>query len=123
MQWGIIASLVAATSVLAKALPGEPMDAAPAPSGTEVLEISAIVTKNGNSALECWQLSDAFVTSTGAGTIGAASMNIENLANATYTILPPRFEGGVHNAPHPQCVSAISFSCLLGNYDITSLTQ
>ncbi|GJE88827.1 hypothetical protein PsYK624_049140 [Phanerochaete sordida] len=79
----------------------------PASNGT-FLELSAIVTKNNNSALECWRLTDPFATSVGAGTAGASSMDINNLANATYTVLPPRFEGGVHNAPHPQLVVFLS---------------
>lgn len=68
------------------------------------LEATAIVAKNNASVLECWRLSDPFSTSGSAGTSGAATLQIANLANATYTVLPPRFEGGVHNAPHPQCV-------------------
>lgn len=74
-----------------------------AASGT-FLDLTAIVTHHNNSALECWRLADPFTTSAGAGTAGAATLNIAGLANATYTVLPPRFEGGVHNAPHPQCV-------------------
>ena len=75
----------------------------PSSNGT-FLELSAIVTRNGNSALECWRLTDPFATSSGAGTSGASTMDIDFLANATYTVLPPRFQGGVHNAPHPQYV-------------------
>ena len=72
-------------------------------SGT-YLELTSIVTKKGVSAFECWRLKSPFSTSSGAGTSGASTLNINDLANATYTILPPRFEGGVHNAPHAQCV-------------------
>jgi len=25
-----------------------------------------------------------------------------DLSNATYTVIPPRFNGGIHNAPAPQ---------------------
>ena len=75
----------------------------PASNGT-FLELTAIVTKNNNSALECWRLTTPFSVSGDAGTVGAATMNIESLANATFTVLPPRFEGGVHNSPHPQYV-------------------
>ncbi|EIW78685.1 hypothetical protein CONPUDRAFT_108661 [Coniophora puteana RWD-64-598 SS2] len=72
------------------------------------LEMTAIVTQNGSSALECWRLSDPFTTSAGAGTAGASTLNINNLANATYTVVPPRFEGGIHNAPYPQLVVFLS---------------
>ncbi|KIP09641.1 hypothetical protein PHLGIDRAFT_11779 [Phlebiopsis gigantea 11061_1 CR5-6] len=78
-----------------------------AASGT-FLDLTAIVTHHNNSALECWRLADPFTTSAGAGTAGAATLNIAGLANATYTVLPPRFEGGVHNAPHPQLVVFLS---------------
>lgn len=94
---GFIAPFVAAAGALALG------PALPSSNGT-FLEASAIVTRNGNSALECWRLTDPFVTSSGAGTAGASTMNINDLANATYTVLPPRFEGGVHNAPFPQYV-------------------
>lgn len=97
---GLLAPLVAAASALALGPPVAP----PAANGT-FLEMTAIVARNNNSAFECWRLTDAFATSAGAGTAGAATMDIKNLANATYTALPPRFEGGVHNAPHPQCVA------------------
>jgi hypothetical protein len=97
-------SLFTVTSMLAVSAGATPMA-----NDTQFLQLSAVVTKNNNSVIECWQLSDAFVTSAGAGTVGALSLNIENLANATYTVLPPFFEGGVHNSPHPQYVFIISF--------------
>jgi hypothetical protein len=77
----------------------------PAP---KALDVTAIVTdSNNNSALECWQLKTPFGTSTSAGTSGASTLQLGNLANATYTVLPPVFAGGVHNAPHPQYVTRI----------------
>ncbi|THG93102.1 hypothetical protein EW026_g8040 [Hermanssonia centrifuga] len=79
------------------------------PASQNFFEATAIVPDiHGNSALECWRLSTAFTASTGAGTVGASTMNINDLANATYTVLPPRFEGGVHNSPHPQLVVFLS---------------
>lgn len=70
------------------------------------LTVTAIVTDaSNNSALQCWQLTNPFVTSTAAGTAGASTLQLGGLANATYTVLPATFEGGVHNAPHPQLVS------------------
>lgn len=66
------------------------------------LEATTLVTKNNASALECWRFASPLSTSSGAGTAGASTLVIDNLANATYTVIPPRFEGGVHNAPHPQ---------------------
>ena len=78
------------------------LSAATGHSNGTYLELTTLVTKNGASAFECWRLADAFTTSTGAGTAGARTLLIDNLANATYTVIPPRFEGGVHNAPHAQ---------------------
>ncbi|KAI0795302.1 hypothetical protein BC629DRAFT_1506764 [Irpex lacteus] len=72
------------------------------------LELTAIVTKSDASAFECWRLASSFTTSTGAGTVGASTLLIDDLANATYTVIPPRFEGGVHNAPHAQLVTFLS---------------
>ncbi|KAI0084846.1 hypothetical protein BDY19DRAFT_855424, partial [Irpex rosettiformis] len=72
------------------------------------LELTTLVTKHGASAFECWRLASPFAISTSAGTAGAGTLLIDNLANATYTVIPPRFEGGVHNAPHAQLVSFLS---------------
>lgn len=51
--------------------------------------------------LECWAL-PGFVASAQAGTTGALNLFLGDLANATYTVIPPRFNGGLHNAPAPQ---------------------
>ena len=51
------------------------------------------------SVLECWQLSAPFVTSTQAGTIGAAFTQLGNTATASLSILPRKFNGGMPNAP------------------------
>lgn len=70
---------------------------------TEAFFATAIVTDaNNNSALECWQLNASVTVSTGAGTAGATTVQLGNLANTTYTVLPPNFYGGIHNAPYPQ---------------------
>jgi hypothetical protein len=65
------------------------------------LNLTAISASNGNSILECWAL-PGFVASAQAGTAGALNLFLGDLANATYTIIPPRFDGGLHNAPAPQ---------------------
>ncbi len=66
------------------------------------LELTAVFTKHNASNFECWRLASPFTTSTGAGTVGALTLLIDSLANATYTVFPPRFKGGIHNAPHAQ---------------------
>ena len=68
------------------------------------LNITAISAANGRSTLECWQLSAPFVQSTQAGTSGAAIAQLGETGATSYTILPPQFDGGFHNAPAVQCV-------------------
>jgi hypothetical protein len=74
---------------------------------TPSLNLTAISTSNGSSIFECWQLPN-FYTSSGAGTVGALNLFLGNLDNATYTVIPPRFDGGIHNAPAPQFVAYLS---------------
>lgn len=68
---------------------------------TPSLNLTAISAANGGSTLECWQL-PGVVASAGAGTVGALNLFLGDLSNATYTVIPPRFNGGVHNAPAAQ---------------------
>lgn len=68
------------------------------------LNITAIGAANGRSSLECWQLSAPLVQSTQAGTSGAAIAQLGETGATSYTILPPHFDGGFHNAPAVQCV-------------------
>lgn len=65
------------------------------------LNLTAISASNGKSVLECWAL-PGFVASAQAGTVGALNLFLRDLANAAYTVIPPRFNGGLHNAPAPQ---------------------
>lgn len=64
--------------------------------------LTVIAAANGESILECWQLSDPFILSSQAGTTGAAVKKLGNVANATYTVLPAKFDGGIHRAPAVQ---------------------
>ena len=66
------------------------------------LTLTTIVTKNNNSAFECWQLTEPFQRSAVPGTSGAESLTLGNITNYGYSIIPPRFDGGLHNAPAPQ---------------------
>lgn len=69
----------------------------------DTLNVTAIAVQNNVSVLECWALNPGFVTSAGAGTAGAANLNLAPLApNATYTVIPAAFNGGPHNAPYTQ---------------------
>lgn len=66
------------------------------------LNLTAISASNGASTLECWQLSAPFVVSTQAGTVGAASDQLGDVANASFSVLPAMFNGGAHRAPAVQ---------------------
>ena len=72
------------------------------------LNVTALTAANGISVLECWALDPGFVSSSQVGTTGASSLQLGNLANGSYSILPPRFNAGLHNAPNVQCVPSSS---------------
>jgi hypothetical protein len=77
---------------------------------TPKLNLTALGADKGESTIECWQLDAPFTTSAGAGTAGALALNMGDLSNATYTILPSRFDGGFHQAPALQYVSTTCFT-------------
>ena len=66
------------------------------------LTATAIVTKNNYSAFECWQLTEPFKRSSTPGVSGTQVATIGNYTNFGYTILPARYDGGIHTAPVPQ---------------------
>lgn len=68
------------------------------------LNITTIAAANSKSTLECWQLSAPFVQSSSAGTSGALIAQLGETGATSYTILPPHFNGGFHNAPAVQFV-------------------
>jgi hypothetical protein len=71
--------------------------------GKSLLIATAIYTNSkNNSALQCWEFTTPFSVSTGGGTVGAETFKFVDLANMTYTHIPPHFAGGIHNAPAPQ---------------------
>lgn len=75
-------------------------------SNTTTLNITTLTASNGSSVLECWALNPGFTSSSQAGTTGAEIMQLGNLANASYSILPAQFAAGLHNAPNVQFVSS-----------------
>ena len=83
--------------VAASPLPNTP----PVPSR---LNITTIGAANGQSTLECWQLSAPLVQSSQAGISGALIAQLGESGPTSYTLLPPQFDGGLHNAPAVQCV-------------------
>ncbi|KAF2020470.1 hypothetical protein BU24DRAFT_487088 [Aaosphaeria arxii CBS 175.79] len=81
--------------------------AQPSPNETHLIA-TALLTKNNDSAFECWQLQTPFKRSSIPGISGTQSATISNVTNFAYTILPPRYDGGLHNAPVPQMVHFLS---------------
>jgi len=63
------------------------------------LNITAISASNDASILECWEVSSPFVTSSEPGVAGAAFAQLGDGGAVSYAIIPPDFDGGMHNAP------------------------
>lgn len=62
------------------------------------------------SIIECWELCTPINISTQPGIQGAALQALGPVANASVAILPPKFDGGLHNAPFNQYVFFNFFS-------------
>lgn len=77
---------------------------------TPSLNVTAIGAANGASTIECWQFGP-FASSSVPGVGGALTLFLGSTSNATFTVVPGRFDGGLHNAPVPQSV-LIPFSFL-----------
>lgn len=76
------------------------------PSPLKALNITTIATTPQNeSAIECWQLAAPLQESTTPGTAGAVAAQLGNTTRLSYSIIPTRFDGGLHNAPAVQYVS------------------
>ncbi|CAD0114631.1 unnamed protein product [Aureobasidium uvarum] len=70
----------------------------------DYLTATALVTNAANeSALECWRFATPLVDSSEPGIAGSLRFNF-NASSASYTIIPPRFNGSRHNSPAPQLV-------------------
>ena len=86
------------------------------PNGT--VAINAITASNGSSIFECWALNPGFDVSSQQGTVGSAVIQLGDLANASYTILPAHYNAGLHHPLSPQLVirsdSSRSSICLSG---------
>ncbi|KAF2265546.1 hypothetical protein CC78DRAFT_460806 [Lojkania enalia] len=70
--------------------------------------LTAIGAANGRSTIECWQIKRPFDVSTDPGTAGSKALPLGDLTNLTLSILPPKFDGGLHNAPFVQFVAFTS---------------
>lgn len=63
------------------------------------LNITALSAADKASTLECWQIDTPFAVSTQPGTQDSAQLHLGNTSAMSYTILPPQFDAGFHNAP------------------------
>lgn len=93
---------VPALSVLASLV------AAQAEGNVSYLIAPALVTKNNQTIVECWKLTTPFKRSSTPGVNGAQVATIGNFTDLAYSILPRRYDGGLHNAPVPQLVHFLS---------------
>ena len=66
--------------------------------------LTAISAVDGKSTLECWQLTTPIVVSTQPGTNGVAIQQLGDVSNASYVSIPPKYDGGLHQAPTVQSV-------------------
>jgi len=82
--------------------------AAQLPANTTYLIAPALVTKHNRTVVECWKMHLPFRRSSTPGVSGAQVATLGNFTNLAYTILPPRFDGGLHTAPAPQLVHFLS---------------
>ncbi len=79
------------------------------PMNTTYLIAPALVTDaNNHTVIECWKFTNPFKRSSEAGVSGTQVLSLSNSTKLGYTILPPRYSGGLHNAPVPQLVHFLS---------------
>jgi hypothetical protein len=71
---------------------------------TPFLNLTALTAAHGESVFECWQLSSPFKQTTESGISGALQLFLGDMSNASYSVIPPRFDGGFHHAPAFQYV-------------------
>jgi len=72
------------------------------------LNVTALWAENGASVLQCWQILPGFTTSSQSGTAGASILQLGALSNMSYSVIPPGFNAGLHNAPTEQWVAFLS---------------
>ncbi|KAL8902574.1 MAG: hypothetical protein Q9207_004575 [Kuettlingeria erythrocarpa] len=77
------------------------------------LTVTAISAKNGVSTIERWQLASPFKTSSEAGVSGVSFAQLGQAGNASYAVIPPHFEGGLHNAPALQYVAFLAGEAII----------
>ncbi|KAL8900632.1 MAG: hypothetical protein Q9207_005603 [Kuettlingeria erythrocarpa] len=77
------------------------------------LFVTAISAQDGASTIECWELAAPFVVSTDAGVTGAAFVQLGQTGSVSYAVIPPKYNGGLHNAPQVQWVAFTSGEAII----------
>jgi len=74
------------------------------------LRATALTTNpsTNTSIFQCWQFASPFNSSSVPGIAGSLALNLDISKELTYTVIPPNFDGGLHNAPVLQYVFFIS---------------
>ncbi|KAI0844937.1 hypothetical protein F5Y00DRAFT_266029 [Daldinia vernicosa] len=67
-----------------------------------------------------------FKTSSEPGTVGGFETTLGKVSNVTYSILPPQYDGGLHNAPYAQWVyftTGLAYITLPDDKDTSTLVN
>lgn len=75
---------------------------------TPYLNLTALSAAKGESVFECWQLASPFKETAVPGIAGSLKLSLGELGDASYDVIPARFDGGFHHAPAFQYVLFIS---------------
>lgn len=80
------------------------------------LNLTVLGARKNRSTLECWTIEPEWSSSAQKGESGAALVNLGHIGggsagNSSFTVMPPNFNGGKHNAPSAQYVDSL-FSTL-----------
>ena len=70
---------------------------------TYLIAPALVTTPQNTTAIQCWRLKHSpFAVTSQAGITGSRVATVSNATNLAYVVQPPRFNGGLHNAPVPQ---------------------
>ncbi|KAK2759566.1 small secreted protein [Colletotrichum kahawae] len=68
------------------------------------LNVTAIGTYNNASRFECWELDEAFRSSTQSGLVDTRTTILGDVSKMSYNVVPAGFDSGFHPAPTNQWV-------------------
>ena len=110
----LASALLLALPLLGYALPtnDQPAESRPAPLQPQGLNITTLTANaKKESVIECWKVADLAVSDT-PGIQGALVAPLAAPTKLNYFTIPPKFDGGLHNAPVVQCVSPFPFPAI-----------